>query len=512
MVGLEIGVALGWPLSSGSVWPAVIAVLLSVALWRTAVALAPASMRTWFLFVTAVAFFGRLALAASLHYVSVTLGRDGSITGDDGIYATLAWAWINYVQGTPLEPNVPPAWNGLLYLFGAYTYFVVGVFLVVGREPLVVTFINSAFSVTAALVLADVARRISGARAGQATMVGAAFFPSVLLWSTLNLKDAMVVLLSSLVVWAMELVRSRPHVLRLALIYLLLWPLWSLRLYVFFALDLLAPLALLLMRSGSRRRRLAWAAASALLSLALLLASGHVRVLTGPIESLVSFEVTRRAMTITARTAFAEPWEPPTTPAPAGRTRAPAVTVRPGATMPPGKTVGPEPTVIAGVTLQPGSTVPPSATYPPGATVEPRLAAPEGPSATVPPPNPQLGIIQRTLAHAPVGLAYSLFAPFPWAAERALDLVTVPDMLLWYLVLTAAVVSLWRSRHDQSGKVTIALFCSMVLVAFILTEGNVGSLFRHRGTIIPFVVVLASPSLVELYERVRTRSPRAKAM
>ena len=36
----------------------------------------------------------------------------------------------------------------------------------------------------------------------------------------------------------------------------------------------------------------------------------------------------------------------------------------------------------------------------------------------------------------------------------------------------------------------------MTIGAFVLTEGNVGTLFRHRAMLIPVTIIIASPGIV----------------
>lgn len=110
----------------------------------------------------------------------------------------------------------------------------------------------------------------------------------------------------------------------------------------------------------------------------------------------------------------------------------------------------------------------------------------------------------RTLRYLPVGLAFVLFAPFPWSIERTLDALPMPEMLLWYVSLVAALVVLIRERRRWRAFAPLVLFVVGTLMVLALAEGNVGTLYRHRAMVIPFVVVAASPGLVQLLEKVRT--------
>jgi hypothetical protein len=114
-------------------------------------------------------------------------------------------------------------------------------------------------------------------------------------------------------------------------------------------------------------------------------------------------------------------------------------------------------------------------------------------------------ILQRTLAYLPTGLAYSLFAPFPWAARRYQELLAAPEVLLWYGLLIGAAVSVWRARRRWRSLLTPVVMSLGLLAVLALGEGNVGTLFRHRDMLVPFVVVLASPTIVALRGGLRHR-------
>jgi len=86
----------------------------------------------------------------------------------------------------------------------------------------------------------------------------------------------------------------------------------------------------------------------------------------------------------------------------------------------------------------------------------------------------------------------------------------VPDMLLWYGLLAAVPWTLWRARRQWRSWSPLFLFVGGILLILALTEGNVGTLYRHRAMVIPFVAVLAAPSLVAAgrWGRARLARPR----
>lgn len=101
--------------------------------------------------------------------------------------------------------------------------------------------------------------------------------------------------------------------------------------------------------------------------------------------------------------------------------------------------------------------------------------------------------LRRTIEHLPTGIVHVLFAPFPWMIRRLADLATIPDMLLWYGLMVCAAWTIVHKRADWRSFAHVALFIAGTLSAFALFEGNVGILFRHRGTVIPYFAMLAGP-------------------
>ena len=104
----------------------------------------------------------------------------------------------------------------------------------------------------------------------------------------------------------------------------------------------------------------------------------------------------------------------------------------------------------------------------------------------------QKGIVDN-VKHFPIGVAFLVGAPFPLTARTASEIGLVPDTLLWYAVVVLAVVGLAYlvRRRDRRFAVGVLAMGAIALV-LSLTEGNLGTLVRHRAMLIPFVVMLAA--------------------
>ena len=66
-------------------------------------------------------------------------------------------------------------------------------------------------------------------------------------------------------------------------------------------------------------------------------------------------------------------------------------------------------------------------------------------------PKADVSTTQGAIAVLPVGLAYLLFAPFPWAVHNVRQALTVPETLVWYALMPA----LLRGLLFDGGKAKV---------------------------------------------------------
>lgn len=518
--GVLLGLACGLPLAFGNPRPLVLAPLLCVVLAALVARFAsPGSRRTLHIGVL-LALALRLATAVLLYEWSLASGRGGFITGDDRSYATISWAYAEYLHGRPIEPYVPPSWGTESYLFGTYVYLESAIFFLFGNDVLLVAFLNGAAMVAAAVLLYDLTRNIFSERAGVVAAAIVAFYPSLVVWSALNLKDSLALFLITASLWLVYRLQVDPR-LRIVLVLLLLMLLMqSLRRYIFLLLAAIVPLAALLApgRFDARRARtVVFAAASFGLLLLNDLAGAAP---TGPPMELS--ENVRQAMGVGARTTFTGPMPVRVKPGDA------FVVVRPGETAPSAPDLGravevrpdarlvivpagqPRPSPSAGVVyvhygdvvrVQGAGTGPIASARPLSVSEAGSPTGPDGPTVRL----SDADVLARTVAHIPIGLVYALLAPFPWGLERDIDRLTVPEMLTWYALMPLAAITIWRSRRRWRTLLPTVLFVAGVIGVFTLAEGNVGTLYRHRSMVIPFVAMLAAPALLDVWSRIRRR-------
>ncbi len=109
----------------------------------------------------------------------------------------------------------------------------------------------------------------------------------------------------------------------------------------------------------------------------------------------------------------------------------------------------------------------------------------------------------RFVVRALVGYAV---VPLPWQAPSRTLIAYMPEQIVWYLMVALVpfgfVCSLRRDPLVASLLLAVAAI-SATLVA--LVSGNVGTMVRHRGMVIPYIVWLAAVGASELSVRRRAR-------
>ncbi len=91
---------------------------------------------------------------------------------------------------------------------GGYDYLVMIVYVIFGHTPIGAKVVNGILGTHTAVFIYLIARDIFGRKVARTSFVLVAFFPSLLLWSSLMLKDALVMFMITLTIWsAMKLHR-----------------------------------------------------------------------------------------------------------------------------------------------------------------------------------------------------------------------------------------------------------------------------------------------------------------
>jgi hypothetical protein len=450
----------------------------------------------------------RAAAAVVLYDGLVAAGRGGFVTGDDAAYADLSSRLARILHNDPAPFN----YGAESYLLGTFVYVETAVFYLLGPKVLIVELLNVAMGGMLIAFVYDIGRRLfADASGGMIAAVFVSVYPSLVLWSALNLKDSLALLIIAIVLWLVLLFHTRRNWWLVVAPFAPLLAMESLRGYIFIGLALVVPASIAL-APGRRLGDRAITSVTALALAALLLTMHFIDFGPAPPAGLAGLESQRIGMGIGANTSFTDvpvvQVETATTyvitsasasasPS-AGGSPAPTpqvVVVAPGtrlALITDPLAPSPSPGVVL---VRPGDIVVVGGAGATPAAVDQRKPLSVGPSTgTVElASGSDNGSIIRTLRYLPRGLAFVLLAPFPWSVSRALDLLPVPEMLLWYVALASALITTIRHRQTWRMLAPLVLFVGGTLLVFILAEGNIGTLFRHRAMVVPFVLILASP-------------------
>lgn len=97
------------------------------------------------------------------------------------------------------------------------------------------------------------------------------------------------------------------------------------------------------------------------------------------------------------------------------------------------------------------------------------------------------------LSFLPIGLLYVLLAPFPWMITNLRQMITLPELIAWWLLMPMMIKGYWylcRNRLRESF--IICTFVFGLTLAFALFESNAGTAYRHRSQLYVFFFIFMS--------------------
>jgi hypothetical protein len=98
--------------------------------------------------------------------------------------------------------------------------------------------------------------------------------------------------------------------------------------------------------------------------------------------------------------------------------------------------------------------------------------------------------------------------PLPWDVQSRASLAYVPEQVIWYvLVAMLPAGMLWSFRRDALVTALLAAHAVGAALLIAITSGNVGTLVRHRGMAIPYIVWLSAVGGCEVVSRLARARP-----
>ena len=104
-----------------------------------------------------------------------------------------------------------------------------------------------------------------------------------------------------------------------------------------------------------------------------------------------------------------------------------------------------------------------------------------------------------------------VLAPLPWQVKSLPEMAFLPQQLVWYVMVVLAGYGDVGGIRSGATVFTclLAAFAIVGGLAIALSSGNIGTMVRHRDTIVPFVVWLSSAGAVDVMARVARAGARS---
>jgi hypothetical protein len=97
--------------------------------------------------------------------------------------------------------------------------------------------------------------------------------------------------------------------------------------------------------------------------------------------------------------------------------------------------------------------------------------------------------------------------PLPWQLASTRELSYLPEQMIWYLMIALLPVGLVAGwRRDPIVTSLLAGYTLPTAAALALTNGNVGTLLRLRGIVIPYLIWLSAVGFCAALQRMAART------
>ena len=102
----------------------------------------------------------------------------------------------------------------------------------------------------------------------------------------------------------------------------------------------------------------------------------------------------------------------------------------------------------------------------------------------------------------PIGMTYLLLAPFPWQLGSFRQMLTLPEMIVWWLAIPLLVLGAWFTiRHRLREIAPILIFTSLLTLTYSIVQGNVGTAYRQRAQLLAFYLIFVAVGFVLMREK-----------
>lgn len=113
---------------------------------------------------------------------------------------------------------------------------------------------------------------------------------------------------------------------------------------------------------------------------------------------------------------------------------------------------------------------------------------------------------EGAIAFMPIGMVFVLFAPFPWQMTSFSQLITLPEMLVWWATFPLLIMGLiYAIRHKLRNATPILLFTITLTLVYSISQSNVGTAYRQRSQLLIFYLIFTAVGIVLWQEKKENR-------
>jgi hypothetical protein len=119
---------------------------------------------------------------------------------------------------------------------------------------------------------------------------------------------------------------------------------------------------------------------------------------------------------------------------------------------------------------------------------------------------------EGVLSAIPIGLTYLFLAPFPWQFTSVRQMITLPEMVVWWASLPLLVLGLWFAiKHRIREVAPILIFTTLLTFTYSILMGNVGTAYRQRAQLLIFYFIFVGIGFVLMKEKREERARKRTA-
>jgi len=118
---------------------------------------------------------------------------------------------------------------------------------------------------------------------------------------------------------------------------------------------------------------------------------------------------------------------------------------------------------------------------------------------------------EGALSAIPIGLAYLLLAPFPWQFGSLRQMITLPEMMVWWSCFPMLILGLYFTiRHRLREVAPIVIFTTLLTISYSIVQGNVGTAYRQRAQLLIFYFLFVAIGFVLFKEKREEKARKAQ--